>query len=60
MNYNQNAKIEQVTEETAIIGINIGSEHHYARPFDWRGMEPAKKVIRLAAITMDLTASTSG
>ena len=26
MNYNQNVKIEQVTEETAVIGVDIGSE----------------------------------
>lgn len=49
MNYNQNAKIEQVTDETAIIGVDIGSEYHYARAFDWRGMELAKKVIRFSS-----------
>ena len=37
MNYNtQNAKIASITEETLIVGIDVGSEMHYARAFDWR------------------------
>ena len=36
MNYNtQNAKIESITE-SLIVEINVGSETHYARAFDWR------------------------
>lgn len=42
MKYNQNAKILQVTEETLIIGVDIASETHYARAFDYRGMELGK------------------
>lgn len=44
MNYNQNAKISQVNQTTLIIGIDIGSEKHYTRAFDWRGIEISKKV----------------
>jgi len=44
MNYTQNEKIAQVTEKTLIIGIDIGSESHYARAFNWRGQELGKKV----------------
>jgi transposase len=44
MNYTQNAKIAQVTEKTLIIGVDIGSERHYARAFNWRGQELCKKV----------------
>ena len=45
MNYNtQNAKIETITEKTLIVGIDVGSETHYARAFDWRGYEYSKKV----------------
>lgn len=44
MNYTQNAKISQVNETTLIIGIDIGSEKHYTRAFDWRGMEISRKV----------------
>ena len=44
MNCNtQNAKIKSITEKTLIIGIDIGSETHYARAFDWRNYEDSKK-----------------
>ncbi|OPX85192.1 hypothetical protein [Pelotomaculum sp. PtaB.Bin117] len=39
MKYTQNKKILQVTEETLIIGVDIASEIHYARAFDYRGLE---------------------
>lgn len=44
MNCNtQNAKIASITEKTLIVGIDVGSETHYARAFDWRNYEYAKK-----------------
>ena len=43
MDYTQNAKIAQVTEKTLIIGVDVGSETHYARAFNWRGQEFSKK-----------------
>lgn len=44
MNCNtQNANIKSITEKTLIIGIDIGSETHYARAFDWRNYEYSKK-----------------
>lgn len=44
MNSNtQNAKIKSITEKTLIVGIDIGSETHYARAFDWRNYEYSKK-----------------
>ena len=46
MKYNtQNAKIESITEKTQIVGIDVGSETHYARAFDWRKYEVFKKAI---------------
>ena len=39
----QNKKIEAITESTLVIGIDVGSETHYARVFDWRGYEYSKK-----------------
>src|SRR5690554_1925249 len=42
MKYNQNTKILQVTEGTLIVGVDIASELHYARAFDWRGVELGK------------------
>jgi transposase len=42
MSITQNEKISQVTEETIVVGVDIASETHYARAFDWRGIELAK------------------
>lgn len=42
MNCKQNEKINQVKESTLVVGIDIGSTTHYARVFDWRGIELGK------------------
>ena len=39
MKYTQNEKIMQIAENTLIIGVDIASEVHYARAFDYRGIE---------------------
>ena len=46
MNYTQNEKIEQVSDNTLVIGIDIGSQTHYARAFDNRGRELSRKVFK--------------
>ena len=44
MNFNtQNKKIEAITAKTLVIGIDVGSEFHYARAFNYRGIEFSKK-----------------
>ena len=48
MNSTQNKKLEQVKSTTMVIGIDIGSETHYARAFDWRGYEFSKKAFRFS------------
>jgi len=48
MNYTQNEKIAQVTETTLVLGIDVGSEFHYARAFDWRGHEYSKKAFEFS------------
>ena len=49
MNCNtQNAKIASITEKTLIIGIDVGSEAHYARAFDWRNYEYTKKPLEFS------------
>ena len=45
MNNTQNKKIEQVKETTMIVGIDVGSEKHYFRAFNWRGIELTRKPI---------------
>lgn len=42
MNCKQNQKINQVKDVTLVVGIDIGSAIHYARAFDWRGIELGK------------------
>lgn len=44
MNYTQNEKIEQVTDTTMVVGVDIGSQTHCARAFDNRGREFTKRV----------------
>ena len=44
MKYNQNYRIMQVTESTLIIGVDIAKKKHYARAFDWRGIELDKTI----------------
>ncbi len=48
MDYTQNEKIAQVTENTLIVGVDIGGENHYARAFNWRGQELSKKAFRFS------------
>lgn len=49
MNCNtQNAKIASITEKTLIIGIDVGSETHYARAFDWRNYEYTRKPLEFS------------
>jgi transposase len=45
MNSTQNKKIEQVKETTMSVGIDVGSEKHYFRAFNWRGIELTRKPV---------------
>jgi transposase len=42
MSLTQNEKICQVADETMVVGVDVGSETHYARCFDNRGVEFGK------------------
>ena len=44
----QNAKIEAITEKTLVLGIDVGNETHYARAFDYRGIEYSKKPFKFS------------
>ena len=37
MNLTQNGKLNQVTSDTLIVGVDVGSQTHFCRAFDWRG-----------------------
>ncbi len=43
MHFTLNDRIAQVTDETLVVGIDIGSERHYARSFTNRAMEVSRK-----------------
>jgi hypothetical protein len=42
MNFTQNEKINQISENSIVIGVDIASELHFARTFDWWGVELGK------------------
>ena len=44
----QNAKITAITEKTLVVGIDVGSETHYARAFSWRGFEFSRKPLEFS------------
>ena len=46
MNCTQNNKLMQITFETMVVGVDIGSEVHFARAFDFRGFEFSKRAFR--------------
>ncbi|REJ06347.1 IS110 family transposase [Halobacillus trueperi] len=45
MNDNRNERINQITEDTLVIGIDIAKQTHYACPVDDRGRELTRKAI---------------
>ena len=42
MDFTQNVKISQITENLLIVGIDVGCLTHYAHAFDWRGHEVSR------------------
>ncbi len=44
----QNAKIAAINEKTMIIGIDVGSETHFSRAFNWRGYEFSRKPLEFS------------
>ncbi len=44
MNFTQNDKIEQIKNETLVVGVDIGKETNFARTLDYRGRELKKLV----------------
>ncbi|MDD9150925.1 IS110 family transposase [Sporolactobacillus sp. CQH2019] len=45
MNYTQNRKIAQITEQTLIVGIDIAKHRQVARAQDFRGMDLSKRLV---------------
>ena len=46
MNLTQNDRLKQVTSDTLIVGVDVGSQTHFCRAFDWRGFELSRRVFK--------------
>ena len=41
-----NDRLNQVTADTLVVGVDIASQEHFARAFDWRGFEFSKRAFK--------------
>ncbi len=48
MNHTQNDRLKQVTSDTLIVGVDIGSQIHYSRAFDCRGFELSHRAFKFS------------
>lgn len=48
MNLTQNDRLKQVTFDTLIVGVDVGSKTHFCRAFDWRGFELSRRVFKFS------------
>lgn len=48
MNLTQNDRLKQVTNDTLIVGVDVGSQTHFCRAFDWRGFELSRRVFKFS------------
>ena len=48
MNLTQNDRLKQVTSDTLIVGVDVGSQTHFCRAFDWRGFEFSRRVFKFS------------
>lgn len=48
MNLTQNDRLNQVTSDTLIVGVDVGSQTHFCRAFDWRGFELSRRVFKFS------------
>ena len=48
MNLTQNDRLKQVTSDTLIVGVDVGSQTHFSRAFDWRGFELSRRVFKFS------------
>lgn len=48
MNLTQNDRICQVTNDTLVVGVDIGSQTHFSRAFDYRGVEYTRRAFKFS------------
>ncbi len=56
MNLTQNDRLKQVTSDTLIVGVDVGSQTHFCRAFDWRGFELSRRVFKFSNTSMGFLA----
>ncbi len=54
MHCTQNEKLNRLSEQSIIVGVDIASETHYAGVFDWRGVELGKVFKFLYPLSLNL------
>ena len=59
MNLTQNDRLKQVTSDTLIVGVDVGSHTHFCRAFDWRGFELSRRVFKFSNTGMGFIKSRS-
>lgn len=60
MNYTQNEKIEQATDTTLVVGVDIGSQTHYARALITEGASLQNEFFHFRMISKDLIPCSFG
>ena len=60
MNLTQNDGLKQVTFDTLIVGVDVGSKTHFCRAFDWRGLKSPTGCLSLAIRGWDFLLSLDG
>lgn len=48
MNLTQNDRLKQVTSDTLIVGVDVRSQTHFCRAFDWRGFDLSRRVFKFS------------
>ena len=48
MNLTQNDRLKQVTFDTLIVGVDVGSKNTLLQSFDWRGFEISHRVFKFS------------
>ncbi|MBR4059730.1 MAG: hypothetical protein IKK03_07810 [Lachnospiraceae bacterium] len=48
MNLTQNDRLNQVTSEILIVGVDVESQIHFCRAFDWREFELSQRVFKFS------------
>ncbi len=48
MNLTQNDRLKQVTSDTLIVEVDVGTQTHFCRAFDWRGFGLSGRVFKFS------------